>query len=98
MRKRCRLTIGSAAMVSVSPDCSPHGIPVPKVLREVFRYDPEAKGAFAKLTPGARRTLITRVRKGRTREARINLALSVADQLCGRPRGTSCLDFPGGLG
>ena len=97
MRRRCRLVIGSPATVSVEPDASPHGIPVPKVLREVFRYDAEARGAFAKLTPGARRTLITRVRKGRTREGRIRVALAVADELCGRPRGTSRQEWPGGV-
>ena len=98
MRKRCRLVVGSTAMLRLSPDDSPHGIPVPKVLREVFRYDPKARGAFAKLTPGARRTLITRVRKGRTRESRIRIALAVADELAGRPRGTSRQDYAGGLG
>ena len=89
MRRRCRLVIGTTAMVRIEPDDSPHGIPVPKVLREVLRYDEEAGGAFAKLSPGARRTLITRVRKGRTREGRIRIALAVADELCDRPRGTS---------
>ena len=94
MRRRCRLVIGTVATVRVEPDASPHGIPVPKVLREVLRYDAEAAGAFAKLTPGARRTLITRVRKGRTREGRIRTALAVADELCGRPRGTSGTSLP----
>ena len=98
LRKRCRLVVGSTAMLRLTPDDSPHGIPVPKVLREVLRYDAEAKGAFAKLTPGARRTLITRVRKGRTREGRIRIALAVADELARRPRGTSRLDYAGGLG
>ena len=98
MRKRCRLVIGSVAMLRVAPDDSPHGIPVPKVLREVFRYDAEAKAAFAKLTPGARRTLITRVRKSRTRESRIRIALAVADELAGRPRGTSRVEYVGGVG
>ena len=89
MRRRCRLVVGTSALLSVEPDPSPHGIPVPKVLREVLRYDTEAGGAFAKLTPGARRTYITRVRKGRTRESRIHLAMAIADELCGRPRGSS---------
>ena len=89
MRRRCRLALGSEATVAVALDDSRHGIPLPKVLREVFRYDSEAAAAFARLSPGARRTHITRVRKTRTREGRTRVALALADELCGRERGTS---------
>ena len=89
MRRRCRLVLGSEATVAVALDFSRHGIPLPKVLREVFRYEPEAAAAFAKLSPGARRTHITRVRKTRTREGRIRVSLALVDELLGRARGTT---------
>ena len=89
MRRRCRLSLGSEAKVTLSPDDSRHGIPLPKVMREVFRYEPEAAAAFAKLSPGKRRTHITRVRKTRTREGRIRVALALVDELRGRERGAT---------
>ena len=98
MRKRCRLTLGSEAVVSVEPDDAKHGIPLPRALASVLRHDRDARRAFEALTPGARRTLITRVRKTRTREARERSALAIADELAGRPRGTSRLEWRGGVG
>ncbi len=98
MRRRCRLTIGSSVMMRVAPDDAPHGIPVPRVLASVLRHDQEARQAFEALSPGARRTLITRVRKTRTREARERCALGIADELAGRPRGASRVEWRGGVG
>ena len=81
MRRRCRLDIGSEARVQVSQTIIDDGIPLPRAFAEVLRYEPVARDAFAKLSPGARRTLITRVRKTRTREGRIRISLRLAEEL-----------------
>ena len=98
MRKRCRLLLGSEAAITVSHDPSKHGIPLPRPLASVLKHDPDAKRAFERLSPGARRTLITRVRKSRTREGKERCALAIADELAGRPRGSSRLEWRGGVG
>ena len=98
MRKRCRLVLGAEALLRVAPDDCRHGIPVPRVLASVLRHDPEARRAFEALRPGQRRTLITRVRKTRTREGRERCALAIGDELAGRPRGSSRVEWRGGVG
>ncbi len=98
MRRRCRLVIGSEVAVRVALDDAPHGIPVPRVLASVLTHDAAARSAFDALSPGARRTLITRVRKTRTREAKERCALGIADELAGRPRGASWVEWRGGVG
>lgn len=98
MRRRCRLVIGSEVTLSLGLDDAPHGIPVPRVLTTILRHDPDARQAFGALSPGARRTLITRVRKTRTREAKERCALGIADELAGRPRGASRVEWRGGVG
>lgn len=97
MRKRCRLLIGTEVAVAVELDDAKHGIPVPRPLASVLRHDRDARRAFEALTPGARRTLITRVRKTRTREGRERCALAIADELAGRPRGSSRVEWRGGV-
>ncbi len=98
MRKRCRLVLGAEATLSLTPDDSRHGIPLPRVLATVLRHDPAARRAFERLPVGARRTLITQVRKAATREGRERKALSVADELAGRPAGSSRVEWRGGVG
>ena len=98
MRRRCRLAIGTEAQLAVARDESRYGIPLPRPLASVLRHDPSARNAFEALSPGARRTLITRVRKTATTEGRARCALDIADELAGRPRGASRLEWRGGVG
>ena len=65
-----RLEIGSKVRVSVQPDNSKYGLPVPPELTEWFRQDRNADKLFHALTPGKQRTLLYMIGTGRTEEDR----------------------------
>lgn len=53
-----QLEIGSEVNVSLQPDESKYGLPMPAELEEMFRQDREGRRLFHSLTPGRQRTLL----------------------------------------
>ena len=49
------LRVGSMAQMSLRPDTSTYGMPVPEALAEVFEFDPDIEVAFQRLLPGRQR-------------------------------------------
>jgi uncharacterized protein YdeI (YjbR/CyaY-like superfamily) len=49
------LRVGSMAQMSLRPDTSTYGMPVPEALAEVFAFDPDVEVAFQRLLPGRQR-------------------------------------------
>ena len=49
------LRVGSMAQMSLRPDTSTYGMPVPEALAEVFEFDPDVEVAFQRLLPGRQR-------------------------------------------
>lgn len=49
------LRVGSLAQMSLRPDTSRYGMPVPEALAEVFEFDPDIEVAFQRLLPGRQR-------------------------------------------
>ncbi len=49
------LRVGSLAQMSLRPDTSRYGMPVPEALAEVFEFDPDLEVAFQRLLPGRQR-------------------------------------------
>ena len=49
------LRVGSLAQMSLRPDTSRYGMPVPEALAEVFAFDPDIEVAFQRLLPGRQR-------------------------------------------
>lgn len=49
------LRVGSLAQMSLRPDTSRYGMPVPEALTEVFAFDPDIEVAFQRLLPGRQR-------------------------------------------
>ncbi len=56
--KRLGVSPGDRIAVTLRPDTSTYGLPVPAELRELFRQDPEGRALFHALTPGRQRTLL----------------------------------------
>lgn len=49
------LRVGSLAQMSLRPDTSRYGMPVPEALTEVFAFDPDIEVTFQRLLPGRQR-------------------------------------------
>jgi hypothetical protein len=64
------LEIGSEVKVSLRPDESKYGLPMPAELKELFRQDEEGSRLFHSLTQGRLRTLLYIIGSARDPEAR----------------------------
>ena len=72
-RKWCEvlhLEIGSPVKVSLQPDESKYGLPMPAELKELFRQDREGNRLFHSLTQGRQRTLLYIIGSARDSQAR----------------------------
>lgn len=60
------LRVGSLAQMSLRPDTSRYGMPVPPLLAEVFAFDPEVETAFQRLLPGRQRNHLHQIGQAKT--------------------------------
>lgn len=81
LRYSLGLRFGSSLRVSLRPDDSKYGLPMPAELREVFRQDKAADKRFHSLTPGKQRTLLYIINSGKGLEDRVFRAVTIVRHL-----------------
>ncbi len=75
------LTFGAKLRITLRPDDSKYGLPMPPELREVFRQDKPASKRFHALTPGKQRTLLYIINSGKTLDERVFRAITIVRHL-----------------
>ncbi len=81
IQKDLGLKIGSPVQISLHPDDSEYGLPMPEVLAEVLAQDAEGNRFFHALTPGKLRTLLYIVAQVKNTDARINRSFAIVEHL-----------------
>lgn len=81
LRDSLGLSFGSSLRISLRPDDSKYGLPMPAELREVFRQDKAADKRFHALTPGRQRTLLYIINSGKSLDDRIFRAVTITRHL-----------------
>jgi hypothetical protein len=85
VNKRIRTSLGIVAgdtvKLSVVPDTSKYGLPMPEEFAEVLAQDPDGDKLFHALTPGKQRSLIFVVTSGKDVDRRIHRALIILEHL-----------------
>jgi hypothetical protein len=81
IRTRLEIAHGHTVEVSLRPDDSKYGMPMPEELEEVLKQDPDGDRLFHGLTAGKRRSLMWIVGKGKDEDTRIHRALVVIEHL-----------------
>lgn len=81
LQKKLRLAVGDEVHVTIVPDDSKYGLPMPEELQAIFDLDHAGNAVFHALTPGKQRTLLHLVGKPKSSEIRIKKAMVVVDYL-----------------
>ncbi|MEO6039241.1 MAG: YdeI/OmpD-associated family protein, partial [Saprospiraceae bacterium] len=81
IQKDLGLHIGSQVRVSLRPDESEYGLPMPEELAAVLEQDHDGDRFFHALTPGKLRTLLYIVAQVKNSDARIARALTIVEHL-----------------
>ncbi len=81
IQKDLGLKIGSRVQVSLYPDESEYGLPMPEEMAEALAQDDVGHRLFHALTPGKLRTLLYMVGKPKNSDARVYLALIIIEHL-----------------
>lgn len=81
IRKKLDLNEGDAVSISLEPDTSRYGAPMPEDLAEVLRQDDEGSRLFHALTGGLQRSLIYMVSSVKNIDRRIELGLVILEHL-----------------
>ncbi len=84
IRTKLNLHPGALVQVSVRPDESTYGLPMPEEFQAVLDEDEEGNRLLHALPPGKRRTLLYIVGQGRDTDARIRRALVIVEHLKAR--------------
>jgi hypothetical protein len=79
--KKLGLKVGSPVQVSMRPDTSEFGLPMPEELSAVLEQDTLAKAYFDALTAGKKRSIIHIVSSVKNIDKRIERALIIAEKL-----------------
>lgn len=86
-QKVLKLSHGAKVEVSLAPDTSEYGAPMPEELEAVLAQDPEAKATFDGLTAGKKRVVMYAVSRSKGVEARIEAAVkALTDPRTGHAR------------
>jgi len=80
-RKKLGLDYGSKISVSLRPDESKYGMPLPEEMAEMFALDEEVDKIFHALTPGKQRSLIHLIAKNKRPATRINKTVAMFEYL-----------------
>jgi len=81
LRNSLGLNFGSRLRVTLRPDDSKYGLPMPEELEEVFRQDKGAEKRFLALTPGRQRTLLYIINLGKIMDERVFRAVTIVRHL-----------------
>lgn len=81
VQKETKIRIGEEVEISMEPDLSEYGMPLPEELEEGFFQMPLAKDWFHQLTPGKQRNLIYMVAKPKRAETRAKKAYQILSYL-----------------
>ena len=85
VNKRVRISLGivagDAVKLSIVPDTSKYGLPMPEEFAEVLVQDPDGDKLFHALTPGKQRSLIFAVSSGKDIDRRIHRSLIILEHL-----------------
>lgn len=81
VRKRFGLELDDEVTLTVTPDDSEYGMPLPQELAELWTLDPEAHRVFHLLTPGKQRGLIYQVAKPKGPATRVKKAVQISEYL-----------------
>ncbi|MBB4080707.1 hypothetical protein GGR28_003342 [Lewinella aquimaris] len=78
---RFDLEVGDEVSLTLSPDDSDYGMPLPAEAAELWDIDPEARDAFHTLTPGNQRNLLYQIDKLKRPESRAKKAVQIHEYL-----------------
>ena len=81
LRKREGWDVGDQITLTITPDDSDYGIPVPAEASELWDLDPEARTVFHSLTPGQQRGLLYQIDKLKRPESRAKKAVQIHEYL-----------------
>ena len=81
IRERHCLQIGSEVQVSLRPDDSKYGLPMPEEMAELLAQDPEGDQYFHALSPGKQRSLLFIAGKPKGVETRLKKAIVIIGHL-----------------
>ncbi len=81
LRTALGLREGSEISVTLAPDNSEYGLPMPDEFREALRQDDEANRVFEALTPGKKRGLIYQVGNVKSPHIKLRRAMVIATHL-----------------
>lgn len=79
--KKLSLEEGMVVKPKFKRDTTEHQFEFPDELKEVFKFDPEAKKVFDKLSEGAKRAIIYIVGRMKSQDKRIEKALLIGEKL-----------------
>jgi Bacteriocin-protection, YdeI or OmpD-Associated/Domain of unknown function (DUF1905) len=80
-QKKLKLMVGSQVEVSLKPDDSEYGLPIPEEFEEVLEQDEVGAKYFHSLTPGKKRTLLYTINQPKSSEGKIQRGLCILDHL-----------------
>jgi len=80
-RKKLGVDIGDEIELSIQPDESKYGLPMPEEFEEFLLQDPELDRLFHDLTPGKQRALLHQIGSPKRAETRMKKAVVVAEYL-----------------
>ena len=83
-RKKFRLQVGSKVQVSLKPDESKYGMPMPEEMDELLKIDDEANEFFHTLTAGKQRSLLHIIGKPKSSDIRLKKAIVITEHLKAR--------------
>lgn len=81
IQKKAGIGVDDDVDVTIEPDVSKYGLPMPEELEAIFAIDEEVDMLFHKLTPGKQRTLLHIIGKPKSSETRIKKAMIITDYL-----------------
>ena len=70
LQKRYAIEVGDEVALTIEPDDSEYGMPVPEEVTELWNLDPEARRIFHTLSPGHQRNLLYQIDKLKRPETR----------------------------
>jgi len=81
LRKEHNIIAGDLVSISLIPDGSKYGIPLPEEMEELFYQDPKGNEVFHSLSPGKQRSLLYLVGKPKSPKTRLKKAITIIEYL-----------------
>lgn len=75
------INVGDEVDIELEPDPDPDFVLIPEELEVALEFEPLAKAAWDKLTPGRQRSLAYSVDRAKRPETKVNRALAIAEKL-----------------